>query len=140
MQSDKQNEDLSYPIYLKIRYKGKSVTLSTGKSISKERWNATNKLRKPLKIDKEKNCKLAFGRVVEQIDKAYYQLGKTKENITVLDIKNKFTGKTDEKKTNDILYLFEIHNMYFEKKVNNGERSKASLQKYKRAKNLLGCI
>ena len=54
LKSDKQNEDLSYPIYLKITHKGKSVTLSTGKSLTKERWNNTNKLRNPLKIDKEK--------------------------------------------------------------------------------------
>jgi len=61
LKSSKQNKDLSYPIYLKIGYKGKSVTLSTGKSITKERWDATNKLRKLLKIDKEKKLQTSIG-------------------------------------------------------------------------------
>jgi site-specific recombinase XerD len=137
LKSDKQNKDLSYPIYLKIGYKGKSVTLSTGKSITKERWNATNKLRNPLKIDTEKNCKLLLDRISEKIEKIYLELSKNNDNITAIDIKDKYTGKSDKLEYIDIIYLFTLHNKYFEKKVLNDERGKASLQKYGRAKDLV---
>jgi len=137
LKSDKQNEDLSYPIYLKIGYKGKSVTLSTGKSITKERWNATNKLRKPLKIDKEKNCKLVLDRITEKIEKIYLDISKDNINISVFDLKNKYTGKSDKLEQVDIIHLFSVHNKNFERKVLNGEKTKASLQKYKRAEALV---
>jgi len=137
LKSSKQNKDLSYPIYLKIGYKGKSVTLSTGKSIKKERWDATNKLRNPLKIDKEKNCKLILDRIAEKIEKIYLELSKDDSNINVHDIKNKYTGKSDKLEQIDIIYLFSLHNKHFEIKVLNGEKTKASLQKYGRAQDLV---
>ncbi len=137
LKSDKVNNREEYPIYLKLIYKGKSTTLSTGKWISKERWNSTNKLRNSLRIDKEKNCRLALDRIAEGIENTFYKLLKTENDISVLGIKNKYTGKTDKKKGIDVLHIFEIHNKNFQKKVNIGERSKASLQKYARAKSLL---
>jgi len=137
LKSDKVNALEEYPIFLKISYKGNSTTLSTGKWISKERWKSTNKLRNPLRIDKERNCKIALETLAKNIDSTYYELTNTNDDITVLDIKNKYTGKSDRKNEVNIIHLFDRHNLFFERKVNNGERSKASLQKYNRARNLL---
>ena len=138
LKSDKVNYLEEYPIFLKLSYQGKSTTLSTGKWLTKERWVSTNKLKNPLRIEKEKNCKLAMERMAEKIENIYYDLIKTKNNLNILDIKNKYTGKTAKMKELDILSLFTIHNEQFKKKVLNGEKSKASLQKYERAKSLLG--
>jgi len=41
--------------------------LSTGKRITKERWNSTNKLENPLRIDKEQNYKIALGNLLYKI-------------------------------------------------------------------------
>ena len=138
LKSDKVNHLKEYPIFLKLSYQGKSTTLSTGKWSTKERWKSTNKLKNPLRIDKERNSKLAIDRMAEQIENIYYNLIKTRDNLNILDIKNKYTGKTEKMKEVDILSLFMVHNEQFKKKVINGEKSKASLQKYKRAKSLLG--
>lgn len=138
LKSDKVNHLKEYPIFLKLSYQGKSTTLSIGKWLTKERWKLTNKLKNPLRIVKEKNCKLAMERVAEKIENIYYDLIKTRDNLNILDIKNKYTGKTEKMKEVDILSLFIIHNEQFKKKVIKEEKSKASLQKYERAKSLLG--
>ena len=137
LKSDKVNAFEEFPIYLKLSYKGNSTTLSTGKWITKERWNSTNKLKNALRVDKEKNCKVALNRVTEQIENIYYDLIKSSDNLTVLDIKNKYTGKSKKLNEIDILSIFTIHNNNFKRKVLNGEKSKASLQKYERAKTLI---
>ena len=64
LKSDKVNHLEEYPIFLKLSYQGKSCTLSTGKRITKERWNSTNKLENPLRIDKEQNYKIALGNLL----------------------------------------------------------------------------
>jgi site-specific recombinase XerD len=138
LKSDKVNVLGEYPIFLKLTYQGKSTTLSSGKWLSKERWKSTNKLKNPLRLDKEKNCKLAMDRIGEQIENIYYELIKTSDSLTVLTIKNKYTGKTEKMKEVEVLSLFIMHNKNFKRKVVNGEKSKASLQKYERAKSLLG--
>ncbi len=137
LKSDKLKANLGYPIFLKITCTRKSTTLSTGKWITKERWNSTNKLKNPLKIDKERNYKIALDRISEGIEKIYYKLLKTNENINVVDIKNKFTGKLKKFTELDVIELFEIHNKHFKKMVEQGERTKASFQKYERAKDLV---
>ena len=57
-----------------------------------------------LKIDKERNCKIALDRISEGIEKVYYELLKTNENLNVLEIKNKFTGKSKKVKELDIYF------------------------------------
>jgi integrase len=137
LKSDKQNHLKECPIYLKLSYQGKSTTIRTGKWITKERWHSTNKLKNPLRINKEKISKIALERIKEKIELIYYDLLKTTISFDVIDIKNCFTGKINEKNEIDILKLFEAHNKHFFKMVEKGERSKASLQKYERAKDLV---
>jgi hypothetical protein len=49
IKTDKSNSDGECPIYAKISFRGKSITMSKGKRISKERWNSTSNLRGPIK-------------------------------------------------------------------------------------------
>jgi len=137
LKSDKQNSEGESPIYAKIELQGKKTTLSTGKFISKERWDFTNKLRKKLRLNTEKNCKSAIDLLESKIEDAFLELSRTNPNTTLIDIKNKLNGKTTKAGDIDILKLFKKHNDYFDKKFQAGERSKASLQKYNRAKDLL---
>jgi site-specific recombinase XerD len=137
LKTDKKNSEGESPIFAKIKLQGNSTTLSTGKFICKERWDFTNKLRNKLRLNTEKNCKLAIDLVERKIEDAFLELSRTNPDITLVDIKNKLNGKTTKAGDIDVLKLFKKHNDYFQKKFQVGERSKASLQKYNRARDLL---
>jgi site-specific recombinase XerD len=137
LKTDKQNNEGESPIYAKIELQGKKTTLSTGKYISKERWDFTDKLRKKLRVNTEKNCKSTLDLLQRKIQDAFIELSQNNPDVTLVDIKNKLNGKSTKTGDIDVIKLFKKHNNYFEKKVQVGERSKASLQKYNRAKGLL---
>lgn len=137
LKTDKQNKEGELPIYAKIALQGKKTTLSTGKFISKDRWVFTNKLRNTLRQNSEKNCKIAIDLLENKIESIYFELAKSNPDTTLVDVKNKLNGKTIVTGDIDIIKLFEKHNNYFKIKADTGERSKASLQKYNRAKDLL---
>ncbi|MCA9381589.1 site-specific integrase [Candidatus Dojkabacteria bacterium] len=138
IKKDKLNNKGELCIFAKIKLEGKSATLSTGRFISKERWDFTNKLKNTLKLNHEKNIRKSLDLIERKIEDTYYELSKTSHKVTVNDIKNKITGKSNDSNNSlDILKLFKMHNAYFKKKYEAGERSGASLQKYDRAKDLL---
>ncbi|WP_415374236.1 site-specific integrase [Patiriisocius sp. Uisw_017] len=137
LKTDKQNSNGESPIYAKIKLLGKTTTLSTGKNICKERWDFTNKLRNKLRLNTEKNCKTAIDVLENKIESIYFELSRINPDATLSDIKNRLNGKYMKLGDIDILTLFKKHNEYFKKKFEAGERSKASLQKYSRAKDLL---
>lgn len=137
LKTDKQNSEGESPIYAKIKLQGKSTTLSTGKFISRERWEFTNKLRNKLRLNSEVNCKIAIDLLENKIESIYFELTRRNPNSTLSDIKNNLNGKSTKSGEYDVLKLFKNHNEYFKKKSEVGERSKASLQKYNRAKDLL---
>ena len=137
LKTDKQNSEGESPIYAKIQFKGKKTTLSTRKFISKERWKSTNKLRNKLRLNTEKISKSVIDLLESKIETIYLELSKSNPNTTLDDVKNKLNGKAIGINEINILELFQKHNDYFNKKVEANERSKATLQKYNRAKNLL---
>lgn len=137
LKSDKQNNEGESPIYAKIKLQGKTSTLRTGKFISKERWEFTNKLKNTLRLNTEKNIKLAIDLLESKIDDTYYKLSKISPETSLLDVKNKLNGKTSKTDEIDVIKLFEKHNNFFKSKFEAGERSKASLVKYNRVKDLL---
>ncbi|SDB30531.1 Site-specific recombinase XerD [Flavobacteriaceae bacterium MAR_2010_188] len=137
LKTDKQNSEGESPIYAKIKLRGKSTTLSTGKFIRKERWLFTNKLRNKLRLNNETNCKIAIDLLENKIESIYFELSKNNPNTSLSDVKNTLKGKSNIVGDLDIVKLFKKHNDYFKKKFEAGERSKASLQKYNRAKDLL---
>jgi hypothetical protein len=137
LKTDKSNSKGESPIYAKIQLHGKTSTLSTGKYILKERWDLTDKLKKILRLEKEKNLKRYLDNIEIKIENSYLELVKKDVNTTLNDIKNKLNGISKEKVEIDILKLFKVHNDNFKRKSDSGERSKASLQKYNRAKDLI---
>ncbi len=140
IKSEKSNSNDECPIYAKISYHGKSITMSTGKYITKERWNFTNHLRNTLKIQKEKVIKASLDSLTMLFETKFNLLLKNNANINLSEIKVEILGKNQVKpKTKKIglLDIFDIHNNDFERKVKYGERSPASLQKYYRAKDLV---
>ena len=130
LKSDKINTIGEYPIFLKLSYKGNSTTLSTGKWITKERWKSTNKLKNPLRIDKEKNCKLALDKITMDIEMKYLE-----DKLEALDIY--FAPKKESEKWVVILgaaaiiaYLGYAYLLpYTEDLYKKSERSKKSIQK-----------
>jgi site-specific recombinase XerD len=127
------------PIFIKISHNQKSITISTGKSISKERWLFTNKLRNPLKVEKEKVIKQYLDTLILQIEKKYLELSKLGLDISLNDLRAELKGKRIRPKAKSIgiLEAFEKHNTNFKRKVESEERTKASMQKYMRSKDLL---
>ncbi len=126
------------PIYGKFKYQNQSITMSTRQYISTERWSFTNRLRNPLKLEKEKVIKATLDSLFIRFERKINERIRENSEIDLQQIKSEIIGKP-KKKTKEIglIDLFEIHNAAFEKKVKVGERSAASLQKYNRAKNLI---
>lgn len=138
IKTEKANENGQSPIIAKISFKQKSITMSTGKSISKERWQFTNKLRSVLKLEKEKVIKQSLDVFQINIEKKFNELAKVDPEVSLLLLKNEFRGKVKlTSKSISISEVMQKHNDYFKRKVDAGERAQASLQKYDRAKDLI---
>ena len=80
------------PIYCKIKLNNESVSLSTGKSISSERWNSTNRLRNLLKLEKEKILKKSLELFLLKIEKKYNDLITVTNDISINILKNEILG------------------------------------------------
>jgi site-specific recombinase XerD len=138
LKAGKFNKSGESPIYARISYKKQSITMAAGKSILKERWQFTDNLRSVLKLEKEKVIKNALDLFLIGMEKKFNELLKIDQDFSLQLLKDEFKGETAVKE--DCVSLIEImnkHNEFFKKKVNAGERSKASYQKYERAKDLL---
>ena len=48
IKKDKAKQNGDCPLYLKVNYNRKSITIATGKYISEERWKQTDNLRRLL--------------------------------------------------------------------------------------------
>lgn len=125
------------PIFAKITLRNQSITLSTGKSITQQRWISTKKLRNVLKLDKEKVMKHGLELLHLQIERKFNELSKLDPEVSLNTLKTEIIGKSTTKVSNQLLDIFDKHNIDFKRKVKVGERTKASLQKYLRSKDLL---
>ncbi len=137
IKKDKAKQNGDCPLYLKVTYNQKSITLATGKYISEERWKQTDNLRRVLRQDKEKVLKEYLDLLELKIEKIANQLERHQEELSIEEFKLKILGKEIEQAKPSILDIIEIHNSHFAKLVAIGERSSASLQKYKRVKELV---
>lgn len=126
------------PIYLKIAVGRKSVTVSTNKSISKERWDKTSHLNLPPLRPDEKVMKEYFTVLAHKATNLYSDCVREHREINLLELKNELQGKPKEALNGaSLLEIIDIHNANFEKLVKINERSPASLQKYRRVKQLI---
>ena len=137
IKKDKVKSNGECPIYIKILFKNQSITISTGKYISEERWTQTDNLRRVLRQDKEKVIKEYLDLYVLKIEKIYNQLTKFQEDVSISEFKLMIIGKHPEDAIPSLVNLIDKHNQYFAQLVEVGERSKASLQKYMRVKELI---
>ena len=127
------------PLYAKLILAGKTVAIATGKSITIERWEVTNKLRNPIKSEKEKVLKQSLDLFQLKVEKSYNELSRLYLVVDINDVKNEIGGKKKDQ-TVYLLSIFDKHNEDFKLKVKINERSSASLQKYMRSKDLIGAF
>lgn len=138
LKSAKVGKNGESPIFARISYKTKTISISTAKTISKERWVFTNNLRNVLKLEKEKVIKSSLDLFQLHAEKKFLELYKIDPDVSLELLKAELAGKTKIKtREATIMELMEKHNKFFERKVEAGERSKASFQKYLRSCELL---
>jgi integrase len=138
LKSERVNERDESSICVRIHYKQESISISTGKYISKERWDFTNKLRNVLKLEKEKVIRRSLDLFHLTIEKKFNELIQHNTDISLLNLRDELKGKKIIKENEiSIIEVLEMHIEYFRKKVSIAERSKATLQKYERSKELL---
>jgi len=137
--SDKVNKNGESPIYARLSYNDKQILMSTGQAISKERWTSTNNLRNQLKIEKEIVMKNLLDLFQLNAAKKFTELFRIDPEVNLQLLKDELTGKVkiDQPKGPTIIEIMDTYTLFFTKRVNSGERAPASLQKYKRAKDLL---
>lgn len=138
LKSEKADKNGECSIFARITYKTNRVSLSTGKTISKERWIYTNNLRNLLRLEKEKILKNYLELYRLNVEKKFNHLFNIDPEVSLEMLKAELTGKskilTSKTTINEAM---QRHNKFFKRKVDAGERSAASLQKYKRIGELL---
>lgn len=120
---------------MRLWHEHESITISTGHYITKERWVLTNKLRRVLRLEEEKTLSRSLDAFQLAIEKKFNEIIRIEEGFSLAELKNELKGKTQDKIT--ALRILEIHISYFSRKVNHNERSRATLSKYERSKDLL---
>ncbi|KQO27926.1 tyrosine type site-specific recombinase [Flavobacterium sp. Leaf82] len=137
--SDKLNKNGESPIYARLSYNNKQISMSTGQAISKERWASTNNLRNQLKIEKEIVIKNLLDLFQLNAAKKFTELFRIDPEVDLQLLKAEITGKVkiDQPEGPTVIEIMNTYILFFNKRVKSGERASASLQKYKRAKDLL---
>jgi site-specific recombinase XerD len=137
--SDKVNKAGESPIFARLNYNNKNVSMSTGQAISKERWTSTNNLRNQLKIEKEIVIKNLLDLFQLNAAKKFTELFRIDPEVNLQLLKTELTGKVkiDQPEGPTIIEIMDTYILFFNKRVKSGERAPASLQKYKRAEDLL---
>ena len=137
--SDRVNKNGESPIYARLSYNDKQISMSTGQAISKERWFSTNNLRNQLKIEKEIVIKNLLDLFQLNAAKKFTELFRIYPEVNLQLLKAELTGKVkiDQPEGPTIIEIMDTYILFFNKRVKSGERATASLQKYKRAKDLL---
>ena len=137
LKSEKQNLKGECPIFAKVNLGTKTTTISTGKSITQDRWIATNRLRNLLRDSREKVIKESLDHFLLKGERFYNEGFKMGSEITLDELKNHLKGVQRKSKAVYLIDLFDFHNSHFLKLVDINERSKASYQKYERSKDLV---
>ncbi len=139
LKSGRVNRDGESSIILRLSYKNKTITIASGKYISKKKWIQTNHLKNTLKAEKEKVIKSSLDLMQLNAEKKFTELFRIDPDVDLELLKAELTGKAKigQPQGASIIQIIETYNIFFTKRVNSGERAAASLQKYKRAKDLL---
>lgn len=135
LKGDKTNSSGETAIYGKIFIGADLATYATSKYINRERWTKTNMLRNPLRVGTEISLKQYLQSLSSSIETKYLELVESGKNVTASELKTYCFGHGEKKVT--LLEVIDAHNTYFEKQVSKGDRSKGSLEKYKRMRDVL---
>lgn len=136
IKSGKTNLNGLTPIFVKIILNNDYTTMASGKSISTERWIATNKLRNTLKVSAEKVLKQYLDLLESRIQNIYLQEIRLNPEFNLEMLKDILKGNQKDNAVY-LLKIFDKHNEDFKRKVVTKERSAASLQKYMRSRDLI---
>lgn len=136
LKSEKVNKNGECPIYARLWHDQNSVAITTRQYISPERWEYTNKLRKLLRMEKEKKIRKSLDIFQLEIKKKYDGIIFGSREFSLAEFKNELTGRITESRIT-VLKILENYIIHFSRKVKNDERSSDSLRKYERSKELL---
>jgi site-specific recombinase XerD len=136
IKSGKTNLNGLTPIFVKIILNNDYTTMASGKSISTERWIATNKLRNTLKVSSEKVLKQYLDLLESRVQNIYLQEIRLNPEFNLEMLKDILKGNQKDNAVY-LLKIFDKHNEDFKRKVVTKERSAASLQKYMRSRDLV---
>jgi site-specific recombinase XerD len=127
--NDKQRNGES-AIYAKIKLGNTTSTMSTGKYLSSVRWKKTNMLLNAKRGGSELSLKNYIYEIPRNILDIYFRLSKETKNITARDLKNAYSGKTNNGVKITIIQLLNSYVTHFEKRVEKGDVSIRTLLKY----------
>ena len=112
IKSEKVKSNGECPIYAKIKFGQQSITMSVRQNISLKRWNFTNNLRNPLKLEKEKVIKASLDSLLLNFERKVSQLIRENSLVDLNAIKHDIIGRPFKKEqTIGLLDIFEIHNI-----------------------------
>lgn len=136
IKAEKAKKNGLCPIYAKVSLKNKSTTISTGKNILPERWQATDNLKGSLRLENEKIIRQSLDIFKLDVERKHNDLSKFGGDVSLELLKAELQGKGISESMG-VISILAKHNVHFKKKANAGDRAPASLQKYERAKTLL---
>ena len=87
IKADKAKANGECPIYAKVNFNRKTITLSTGRSIKPERWKFTDNLRRCVQLKNEKAIKEYLEIFRIKIEKIYYDIQKKELDLTIDEFK-----------------------------------------------------
>lgn len=124
MKKQKNYQEGSAPIYMRITVNGKRSEVTTGRECPPERWNAAAG-----RVNGTKEEVRTFNAFLDDLTKKVYeahrQLAEANLTITAETIKNKLTGKDDQARL--LIEIFKEHNEQMATLVAKGSYSKGTL-------------
>ncbi|MFD0795162.1 site-specific integrase [Mucilaginibacter litoreus] len=115
------------PLYARVTVMGKRAEISLKKKVNPAKWDAKTGYMKG-SGNEVRTINNHIHQVSEEIFRIYSELQKNSEYISAEEIKNKFTGVPDERRS--LLQIFDEHNADIQKLVGK-DYVKATLTKYK---------
>jgi len=115
------------PLYARVTVMGKRAEISLKKKVNPQKWDVKTGFMKGSGTD-VRTINSHIHEVSNEIFRIYTELQKNKDFLSAEEIKNKYTGTPDERKT--LLEVFDAHNRDVESLVGK-DYVKATLTKYK---------
>lgn len=128
--TSKIKKDGTAPVVVRVTIDSQRIQLSTGASISPDKWDADKQVAKG-RSDEAIRVNLIIRSLEARITQVYNSLAM--EGPVNLDRLKALVNGSSQKKLG-LLEVFEAHNKQFEEKVTAGQRSDSTLQKYKTIK------